>query len=141
MNSIPSLAPCLAFAVLCGLGCQTVKVASDADPASPASAQPVAVYVADFELGVQTIHQDEGVLSGRSGPVGRVGTRLSGSSSDPAARARQLVDLMANALVKELTKAGFSAPACPHAPNRLPRAGCCAACSPRWMKAIACAGP
>ena len=114
MKAILPLAQCLAVAVLGGLGCQTAKVTSEVASAPPASGKPVVVYVADFELGAQTVHHQEGVLSGRSGPVGRVGTRLSGSSSDPAARARELVDLMANSLVKELTKAGFSATRLPH---------------------------
>ena len=109
MKTILPLAHRLAVAVLCGLGCQTAKVTSEVASAPPASGRPVVIYVADFELGAQTVHYEEGVLSGRPGPVGRVGTRLSGSSSDPATRARQLVDLMANSLVKELTKAGFSA--------------------------------
>jgi hypothetical protein len=109
MKTIPTLVYCLALTILCGLGCNTAKVTSDVEIAPPASAEPVAVYVADFELGVQGIKHEDGVLSNRQGPVGRIGGRLSGGSSDPAARARQLVDLMANSLVKELSKAGFSA--------------------------------
>ena len=109
MNTRPSLVACLAAVLLGGLGCKSAKVTSEVGAAPPVSAKPVAVYVADFELGAQTIKHEEGILSGGPGPVGRIGSRLSGSSSDPAARARQLVDLMANSLVKELTKAGFSA--------------------------------
>lgn len=109
MKNLSSLALSLAVVVGCGLGCQTAKVTSEAGSTRPAVAKPVAVYVADFDLGVQNIHQEEGILSGRPGPVGRVGVRLSGGSEDPAVRARQLVDLMANSLVKELKKAGFSA--------------------------------
>jgi hypothetical protein len=77
-------------------------------PAS-AGAKPAVIYVADFELEAQNIQQEEGRLASRPGPVGRVGERLSRTSQDPEARARQLVDLMSNSLVKELTKAGFSA--------------------------------
>ena len=109
MRTIPSMALLVVLAAVGGLGCQTAKVTSDTAVAPVASAKPAVVYVADFELGAQTIKHEEGVLSGRPGPVGRVGGRLSGASSDPAARARQLVDLMANSLVKELSKAGFSA--------------------------------
>jgi hypothetical protein len=75
----------------------------------PPLAKPTMVYVADFELWAQNIKSEESILSSRPGPVGRVGQRLSGTSSDPAARARQIVDLMANSLVKELSKAGFNA--------------------------------
>jgi len=67
----------------------------------------VVVYVTDFEIGV--VKHEDGMLSGRPGPVGRIGQRLSGASSDPAARAQQIVDLMANSLVKELSKAGYNA--------------------------------
>jgi len=66
------------------------------------------IYVADFELDAQNIQQEEGRLASRPGPVGRVGERLSGTPQDPAARARELVDLMSHSLVKELTKAGFA---------------------------------
>lgn len=76
---------------------------------SPPPAKPPVVYVADFELDAQTVRHDPGKLSGLPGPAGRVGSRLAGGSEDPAARARQLVDLMANSLVKELRKAGFPA--------------------------------
>ncbi len=67
------------------------------------------VYVTDFELGAQSVQREQGRLEGRSGPVGRVGERLSGNSADPAARARQLADLMSESLVKELSKAGLAA--------------------------------
>ncbi|HOY57865.1 MAG TPA: DUF4410 domain-containing protein [Verrucomicrobiota bacterium] len=109
MKKTPLLAPVLALAVLCGLGCQTAKVTSDVALAAPASSAPVVVYVADFELGADNIQHEEGVLSGRPGPVGRIGARLSGASKDPAGRARELVDLMADGLVKELSKAGVKA--------------------------------
>lgn len=109
MKNIRSVAPFVALAVLCELGCQTAKVTSDVALAAPASSAPVAVYVADFELGVESIQHEEGVLSGRPGPVGRIGARLSGASKDPAGRARELVDLMADGLVKELSKAGLNA--------------------------------
>ena len=92
---------------LFGLGCKTAKVTSENQLAPPAAAKPMVVYVADFELDV--VKHEEGVLSGRQGPVGRIGERIYGTSSDPATRARQLVDLMANSLLKELSKAGFSA--------------------------------
>ncbi len=99
----------LPAAVVCGFGCKSAQVVAERDYASPAVPKPSVVYVCDFELWAQNIKQEDGLLSGRPGPVGRVGERLSGSSSDPAVRARQIVDLMANSLVKELSKAGFNA--------------------------------
>lgn len=107
MKSTLALAQGLALAVLCGPGCRTAKVTSDVALASPTATRPPIVYVADFELGAQTIQHEDGLLAGRPGPAGRIGARLAGSGSDPAARARQLVELMANSLVKELQKAGF----------------------------------
>lgn len=103
------LVPFLALASLVGPGCQTANVTAEVDHAPPSMAKPAAVYVTDFELGVQTIKHEEGPLGERPGPAGRVGARLSGASADPAARAQALVDLMANSLVKELAKAGFAA--------------------------------
>ncbi len=109
MKATASLAYLFALAAVCTLGCKTAKVTSENELAQPVAAKPSAVYVADFELWAQNIQHQEGILSGRIGPVGRLGERLSGGSSDPAARARQLVELMANSLVKDLTKAGFNA--------------------------------
>jgi len=109
MKATASLGYFIAVAAVCGFGCKTAKVTSEHELAPPAATKPSVVYVADFELWAQNIQHQEGILSGRIGPVGRVGERLYGGSSDPAARARQLVDLMANSLVKELTKAGFNA--------------------------------
>src|SRR5262249_48115012 len=55
------------------------------------------------------VKSEEGVLSSRPGPLGRIGDRLSGKPSDPAARARQIVELMSASLIKDLKKAGFNA--------------------------------
>lgn len=82
---------------------------STAAPETAAGATGPVVQVADFEIGTGTVGHEDGLLTGRSGPVGRVGNRLSGVSRDPAARAREVVDLMAESLVKELAKAGFRA--------------------------------
>jgi uncharacterized protein DUF4410 len=99
----------VALVASCELGCKTAKVTSESDVAQPNLTKPTAVYVVDFELGAQNIKREDGALSGRAGPLGRVGDRLSGDSSDPDARARELVDLMANSLLKELSKSGFNA--------------------------------
>lgn len=109
MKTAASPAYFFALAAICVVGCKTAQIASEHELAPPVTAKPTAVYVADFELWAEEIQHQEGILSGRIGPVGRLADRLYGSSSDPAARARQLVDLMANSLVKELTKADFNA--------------------------------
>ncbi len=93
------------------VGCQTKKsatVTSERQFAASTTNRPTTIYVADFELPAWLIQHEQGLLSERSGPVGRVGGRLSGSSEDPAARARQLVDLMSKELLKDLSKAGFN---------------------------------
>ena len=107
---LPFVSTSLAVCLL--MGCQLNKKATVTSEQSltPASATPpTVIYVADFTLPPGIIQSEEGVLSGRPGPVGRVGERLSGASTDRAARARQLVDLMAESLVKDLTKAKFRA--------------------------------
>lgn len=93
----------VALVALSTLGCRTTDVPPSISP------HPTVVYVADFELGAQTIGHEEGLLTSRPGPVGRVSGRLTGAERDPSARARQLVELMATSLVKELTEAGLTA--------------------------------
>jgi hypothetical protein len=90
-------------------GCKTATVTGTRDFATSTVAKPALIYVTDFDLGVQNIKHEDGILSGRSGPLGGVGRRLSGASSDPEARARKLVDLMSESLVKDLSRAGFNA--------------------------------
>ncbi len=106
---LPALSISLAIGLL--LGCQSKKAAvtGESEFASAKAGPPAIVYVADFSLPPDIIKSDAGMLSGRSGPVGRVGSRLSGASEDRAARARQLVDLMSKTLVSDLTKAKFKA--------------------------------
>jgi hypothetical protein len=89
--------------------CKSSPVTSEKEFAAPAGGKPAMVYVADFDLAAQDIRHEEGVITSRPGPVGRVGTRLAGASTDRAARARELVDLMSNSLVQDLRQAGFSA--------------------------------
>lgn len=90
-------------------GCNTAKVTSQHDISPGPVQKPAIIYVADFELDAQEIQREDGLLSERPGPLGRVGDRLSGTTRDPASRARQLVDLMSNSLVNDLAKAGFNA--------------------------------
>ena len=95
--------------VVCLLaGCKSAKITGEHSFTSSPAGKPTVIYVTDFELGAQGIKHEEGLLSGRR-PVGPVRSLLSGESKDPEARARQLVELMASSLQKDLTKAGFSA--------------------------------
>jgi hypothetical protein len=103
----------LAIVAACLLtGCKTetpATVIDKRDFAAAPVARPSVIYVTDFELGVQNIEHEDGRLSGKPGVLGRVGGRLSGTASSPETRARQLVDLMSNSLVKDLSQAGFNA--------------------------------
>jgi hypothetical protein len=102
-NHVLLLAACLL------MGCKSAKVTEQRDLSSATVAKPGIIYVADFELDAQKIQHEEGILSGRPGPVGRVGERLYGTSQNPEARARRLVSLMADTLVKDLLKGGLTA--------------------------------
>jgi hypothetical protein len=90
-------------------GCNTAKVTSQRDLSAAPAEKPAVIYVADFGLDAHNVQHQEGVLSGRPGPLGRAGNRLYGTPSDPAAEARRIVDLMANSLVKDLAGAGYNA--------------------------------
>jgi Domain of unknown function (DUF4410) len=114
MNT-PNRTPKVHLALVTGLaacllaGCNTAKVTSEREVSTVPAEKPPIIYVADFGLDAQNIQQQEGVLSDRPGPLGRVSHRLYGTSADPAARAREIVDLMANSLVRDLSHAGFNA--------------------------------
>jgi hypothetical protein len=107
MKLLTFLPGCLTLAISIA-GCKSANVTSTPEAGLPPLPKPRMVYVADFELAAQNVKHEDSVLSGRIGPVGRVGDRLSGNTTDPAVRARQIVELMANSLVKELSKSGFN---------------------------------
>jgi hypothetical protein len=108
LRGCDSLLICLAGVALLA-GCKSAQVTAQRDLATASPAKPTAVFVTDFELPPQSIQHEEGLLSGRPGPIGRVGDRLAGTPENPAARARQLVDLMSSSLVQSLKKAGLNA--------------------------------
>lgn len=114
--------PPLVLAASLLTGCKSGTVTSQRELAPTGGAPPAVIYVADFGLWAENIRHEEGILSSRPGPIGRVGGRLSGASQDPEARARKLVELMAESLVKELTQAGFTATRLPPR-TPLPAAG------------------
>ena len=91
------------------LGCKSAKVTGEHTFSAGPPPKPRVVYVTDFELGAEDIQHEDGLLPGGTRVGGRVRGLLSGAPKDPAARARQLVDLMATSLLNDLTTAGFSA--------------------------------
>jgi hypothetical protein len=90
-------------------GCKTAKVTGEHSFTATPAPKPAVIYVTDFDLGAQDIQHQEGILPEGPRGGGRVRGLLSGAPKDPEARARQLVDLMATSLLKDLTKGGFSA--------------------------------
>ncbi len=94
---------------VCTLGCKHSSVAPQTTNVAWVNGKAPVIYVADFEHSAESVQHETGMLSGRPGPVGRVGERLSGNSEDPTVLAQHIVDLMADSLVKQLKKAGCSA--------------------------------
>jgi hypothetical protein len=90
-------------------GCKSATVTGEHSYTATPAAKPAVIYITDFELGAQNIQHEDGIVSGNARLPGRVRGLISGASDDREARARQLVDLMSTSLVKNLTKAGFSA--------------------------------
>lgn len=73
---------------------------------------PVAIYVSDFELDVEMIQLEPGLLLVPSThPLRLPGivSKLAGIPENPAVRARELIDLMAVSLVRNLAQAGLKA--------------------------------
>ena len=84
-----------------------VGLAQQAPVRSPdAASKPIQVYVSDFELDAQSITEQR-LLGGARPETGR--PLRSVLRGDSATKARKLVDLMAESLVSDLTKAGFVA--------------------------------
>ena len=90
-------------------GCKSAKVTNETNYAGTNISRPEIIYVTDFQLGVENLHKEEGLVTDRPRLPVRVRGILSGSSDSPEARARELVDLMARSLVADLKKAGFPA--------------------------------
>lgn len=95
--------------VLLLAGCAKAEVTASGEVGTQPALRPAVVYVADFEIDAGEIKQQHGVLDARP-----LGIRPSGLVSelrhgDSRAEARHLVDLMANALVADLGKAGLAA--------------------------------
>lgn len=115
---------CLMLA-LGGAGCQrlagksfrdTVALENETATGTSPKHAPKTVYVADFTLAIQDFRGDQGVRGAlperlNGGAVGLVGNRLPQplKTADPAAKAQEIVRIMAEALVSDLKDKGVPA--------------------------------
>jgi hypothetical protein len=90
-------------------GCSTAKVTSSNQVNTATALRPAVVYVTDFDIEASQITSEPGIIGARplgilpSGPLARL------RQGDPQSKARHLVDLMADTLVSDLSKAGLAA--------------------------------
>ena len=105
----PLICGLLLLAAVLASGCKSAKVTGERDYAGTNVSRPEIIYVADFALGVENIHHEEGLLTERPRLPGRVRGLISGEADTPEARAHELVELMAKSLVADLKQAGFQA--------------------------------
>jgi Domain of unknown function (DUF4410) len=94
------------LAALFGSNIYFASYSAFAQATAPAAQRPV--YVRDFLFDAQNLKPDQGILGGRGGPVGRLLQNLK-PSEDPAAKARQFVELLSNTIVSGLNNAGIFA--------------------------------
>lgn len=88
------------------------KVTDRRDVGIGPSAMPQMIYVTDFDLEVRDVKSGPGLLPQRKQPIGprpNIGPRARSAQKDPEVHAREIVDLMAASLVKELTKKELNA--------------------------------
>jgi len=98
------------FLMLLGFG--GAKVSGQRDAGAGPATMPRVIYVMDFDLEVQDIQSGTGPLQSRRqghGALANILPKPRSGQKDPAAQARELVDLMSTSLVKELGKLGFKA--------------------------------
>lgn len=95
--------------MLAAAGCSTAKVTGKNNLAEIPTVRPQMIYVADFDLQSANIQEDKGLLSLLPGPEGPMRQLLEGHAQNPQALARELVDIMANAIVKKLNHDGLQA--------------------------------
>jgi len=98
-------------ATLNACGSSTVSARRDLG-AAPAE-RPRVVYVADFDIDVANVRHEAGFIPPPPLPkppvIGEWLPALPGEVKDPKVVARELVESMSKSLVKELTKAGYTA--------------------------------
>jgi hypothetical protein len=105
----PLVCVLLLVAAVLASGCKSAKVTGERDYAGTNVSRPEIIYVADFQLGAENIHHEEGLLTERPRLPTRVRGLISGEADTPEARAHELVELMAKSLVADLKQAGFQA--------------------------------
>lgn len=108
-NGISYIVVSIALLSLCFLlfGFRGAKVTDRRDVGIGPVATPQMIYVTDFDLEVQDVQSGPGLLPQRKQPIGprpNIGPRARSAQKDPEVHAREIVDLMASSLVKELTK-------------------------------------
>lgn len=92
--------------------CGAAKITGEREISATPANKPTVVYVTDFDLDAADIKAEKGVLPPPPKLPGLLGNALPpppGAPQDPQKLARRLVDEMSEGLVKELTKAGFTA--------------------------------
>jgi len=104
----------IAMISLCFLlvGFGGAKVTDRRDVGIGPSATPQMIYVTDFDLEIQDVKSGPGLLPQRKQPIGprlNIGPKARSAKKDPEVHAREIVDLMASSLVKELTKKELNA--------------------------------
>ncbi len=107
------------------VGCGTAKVTGRRDFSVAPVDAPAVIYVADFELDAADVKAEDGLLPAppkMPGPLGDLLPPPPGAPKDPKKLARELVETMSQSLVKDLTKAGFTARRLP-AGGRTPESG------------------
>jgi uncharacterized protein DUF4410 len=90
-------------------GCGSATVSAERQVGAAPTAPPSVVYVTDFELDAGNVHAQRGVLPPPPPPppvLGNLLPALPGAPVEPAVRARQVVDLMSQSLVKDLAAKG-----------------------------------
>lgn len=113
-NGVSCIVVSIALVSLCFLlfGFGGAKVTDRRDVGIGPSATPQMIYVTDFDLEVRDVKSRPGLLPQRKQPIGprpNIGPRARSAQKDPEVHAREIVDLMASSLVKELTKKEFNA--------------------------------
>jgi hypothetical protein len=86
-------------------GCGSATVSAERQVGDAPTGPPSVVYVTDFELDASNVHAQRGVLP--PAPPPPLGLpRLPGAPVEPAVRARQVVELMSESLLKDLAAKG-----------------------------------
>jgi len=105
----------MALTVLFLSGCATAKVTARRDVNPAQNSKATVIYVADFDLEASDVKASgslPSLLPTIPGPLGDILPTLPGTARDPKKVAKEVRESMSDSLVKELTKAGFSAQRC-----------------------------